>query len=74
MAYSASARRRVAIAAGERSLKSVFRTSALGQKQTSDWRPLMSALPQKRTLPGDRWMFALCQQRTHAPQQLIAIY
>jgi hypothetical protein len=24
--------------------------TASGQKQTSDWRPLMSALPQKRTL------------------------
>jgi hypothetical protein len=28
--------------------------SALGQKQTSDWRPLMSALPPKADIAGMR--------------------
>jgi ABC transporter substrate binding protein len=47
--------------------------SAMGQKQTSDLRSLMSAYPQTRTLPGDGWMSALCQKRssgaTMAPQR-----
>ena len=29
--------------------------SALGQKQTLDWRPLMSALPPKADIAGRDW-------------------
>jgi hypothetical protein len=38
--------------------------SALGQKQTSDWRPLMSALPPKADIVQQLAMFALSQKRT----------
>jgi hypothetical protein len=40
---------------------------ALGQKQTLDWRPLMSALPPKADIDeGDSSMSALCHKRTWA--------
>jgi hypothetical protein len=32
-----------------------LRMSALGQKQTSDWQPLMSALPPKADIAGRQW-------------------
>jgi hypothetical protein len=38
--------------------------SALGQKQTLDWRPLMSALPPKADIDGARWAALLRLGRT----------
>jgi hypothetical protein len=38
--------------------------SALGQKQTSDSRLVMSAIPPKAALPGDGSMSALCHKQT----------
>jgi hypothetical protein len=43
--------------------------SALGQKQTSDWRPLMYAFPRKRTSLSAIAMSALCQLQISALQQ-----
>ena len=43
--------------------------SALGQKRTSRSEIAMSALPPKADIGGESWMSALCQKRTHAPQQ-----
>jgi hypothetical protein len=42
-----------------------------GHGQMSDRCPLYS---QKRTLPGDSWMSALCQKRTRALQQCRALF
>src|SRR6516225_10571818 len=40
--------------------------SALGQKQTSAWRSLTSAYPQKQT--SARWQCLLCAESGHAPK------
>ena len=49
---------------------SLFPMSALGQKQTSEHNGIMSALPPKADIELRREMSALCQKRTHAPQQI----
>jgi hypothetical protein len=65
MAYSASARRRIAIAAGARSLKNVFEVlsiaSACGQRRTSaDVRVRSASL----IGPNERSLSALGQKQT----------
>jgi hypothetical protein len=43
--------------------------SALGQKQTLDWRPLMSALPPKADITGRQWDVRFVPKAAHALQQ-----
>ena len=48
--------------------------SALGQKQTCAAHKPMSALPPKADMCDAKGMSALCQKRTHAPQQTKSLF